>query len=77
MTNVLQITVPIMCLLIMMFLSEAVVQSSQVFANKEIAVPIPHYYNLPLKALSSLGTLFNVTSCDEWYMYSFNKSTTS
>ena len=61
----------------MMFLGEAVVQSSQVFANKEIAVPIPHYYNLPLKALSALGMIFNVTSCDEWYMYSFNKSTTT
>jgi hypothetical protein len=45
-----------------------------VFANKEIAVPIPHYYNLPLKAISAIGAIFNVTSCDEWYMYSFNKS---
>ena len=39
-------------------------------------MPIPFYYNLPLKALSSLGMFFNVTNCNEWYMYSFDEGTT-
>ena len=56
-----------------MFLREAFVESTQLFANQEIVVPIPFYYNLPLKALSSLKALVNVTDCNEWYMYSFNK----
>lgn len=75
MTNILQVVVPILALLILMFLREAVVESTQLFANQEVSVPIPFYYNLPLKALSSLGALFNVTDCDEWYLYSFNNQT--
>ena len=74
-TNILQVLVPIFGLMVLMFLREAVVESTQLFANQEVSMPIPFYYNLPLKALSSLGALFNVTDCDEWYMYSFNKET--
>lgn len=76
-TNVLQIATPIMGLMVLMFIREAVVESTSLFANQEINVPIPFYYNLPLKALSGLGVLFNVTDCDEWYMYSFNNETTT
>ena len=65
-----------MVLMILVFLREGVVESSSVFANQEVIVPIPFYYNLPLKALSSLGQFFNVTNCNEWYMYSFNNETT-
>lgn len=61
----------------MMFLREAMVEGTSLFANQEINLPVPFYYNLPLKALSSLGAMFNVTDCDEWYMYSFNKQTTT
>lgn len=63
--------------MILMFAREALIESTQIFANKEISVPIPFYYNLPLKALSGLGVMFNVTDCDEWYMYSFNNDTTT
>lgn len=61
----------------MIFLKEAVIEGTSLFSNQEISVPIPFYYNLPLKALSSLGKMFNVTDCNEFYMYSFNNETTT
>ena len=68
---------PIVSLIIMIFLREAIVEGTSLFSNQEITVPIPFYYNLPLKALTSLGSYFNVTDCNEWYLYSFNNETAS
>ena len=73
MTNFLQIFIPILGLTFMMFLREAVVSNMEVFSNNEIAIPIPFFYQLPLKPLSVFGKFFNVTDCLEWYQYSFNK----
>ena len=72
MTNVLQLLVPIICLIIQIFLTEAMVEGSSLFLNQELNFPIPYFYNIPLKPLSSLGLVYNVSSCNEWYMYSFN-----
>lgn len=74
-TNTLQLTMPIVALCIMVFMREALVESTSLFSNQEITVPIPFYYNLPLKALTTLGQYFNVTDCNEFYLYSFNKET--
>ena len=68
---------PVFALSIMIFLKEAVIESTSLFSNQEISAPIPFYYNLPLKALTSLKWFVNVTDCDEWYGYSFNKQTTT
>lgn len=74
-TNVLQIFMPILFISIVMFLREAIVLGSAVWANQDIQLPVPFFYNLPMKPLSTLGLLFNVTDCLEWYQFSFNTST--
>ena len=30
--------------------------------------------NIPYSTIGGLGLLFNVTSCDQWYMYEFKNS---
>ena len=57
----------------MIFLREAVVSNMEVFSNSEISVPVPFFYNVPLKPLSELGKFFNVTDCLEYYIYTFNQ----
>lgn len=57
-----------------MFLREAIVSNTAVFANQDITVPVPFFYNLPLKPLSIFGQFFNVSDCLEWYQYTFNTS---
>lgn len=73
MQNILQVLVPIMGLSFMMFLREAVVSNMEVFSNSEISVPVPFFYNFPLKPLSIFGQFFNVTDCLEYYRYSFDQ----
>lgn len=58
-----------------MFLREAIVSNSAVFANQEISLPIPFFYNIPMQPVSSLGMFFNVSDCLEWYQFTFNKTT--
>jgi hypothetical protein len=67
--------VPIFGLVCLVFLREAVLANSDVLANKTISLPIPYIYNLPMKPLASFGQFFNVTECDEWYMFQFDAHT--
>ena len=55
----------------MCFLREAVMSNQDVLTNQKIAIPIPFFYNLPLKPLAVFGAYFNVTDCNEWYLYQF------
>ena len=68
--------VPILGLSVMIFLREAVVSNSEVFANTDVSIPIPFFYNIPLKPFASFGRFFNVTDCNEWYAFSFGKNAT-
>lgn len=74
-TNVMQLFLPVILLILCMFLKEAIVSNTAVFANQEISLPIPYFFNIPLKPLSTFGQFFNVSDCLEWYQYSFNTST--
>lgn len=69
------ILVPIFGLMCLCFVRDAVVSNSDVFANINIAVPVPYIFNVPLKPLASFGQFFNVSECDEWYMFQFDNST--
>lgn len=56
------------------------IQNTEVFLNDEnISLPIPFFYNMPLKPFRSFDafTFFNVTECEEWYLYQFNENTTT
>ena len=79
-TNIIQILVPIFGLILLVFLREAVIQNTEVFLNDEnISLPIPFFYNMPLKPFRSFDafTFFNVTECEEWYLFQFNENTTT
>jgi len=64
-----QILAPCFGLYCLMFIRDALVANSDVLANININLPVPFIYNFPLKPLASFGMFFNVTECDEWYMY--------
>jgi ABC-type multidrug transport system ATPase subunit len=44
--------------------------------SKYIDAPIysglPYIFNVPLYSVGQLGVLFNLTSCDQWYLYDFD-----
>jgi hypothetical protein len=72
-----QIVFPIFGLATVNFLKAATIANIEVFANMNIAVPIPFVYSVPLKPLSNFPdqSVFNVTQCLEWYMYAFGPET--
>ena len=70
--------VPLWSLLVICFLRKVVLANSEFISNTEIRLPVPFFYNIPLRPLSNMpGTIFNVTDCNEWYMYHFADSVTS
>lgn len=69
--------VPLWSLGVICFLRKVCLANSEFISNTEIRLPVPFFYNVPLKPLSSLpGSIFNVTDCNEWYMYQFNEGVT-
>lgn len=61
----------------MHILRHAVLANAEVIANINIIVPVPFFYNIPMKPLSNFENIvFNVSECDEWYMYTFENDTT-
>ena len=53
-----------------------VLANAGVVANLNIIVPIPFIYNIPLKPLSNFENIvFNVSECNEWYLYTFEPDT--
>jgi len=59
-------------------LKHAVMANADVLMNLNIAIPVPFIYNVPLKPLSNFNNnIFNVTECDEWYMYSYASNATN
>lgn len=75
MTTIMQIVCPIFGLACVAILRSIAQANAEVVANLNIMVPVPFVYNIPLKPLSNFESIiFNVTDCNEWYMYSFNDS---
>lgn len=67
--------VPLFSLLVICFLRKVVLANADFISNTEIRLPVPFFYNIPLRPLSQLpGSIFNVTDCNEWYMYQFKDS---
>lgn len=64
--------VPTFGLAMIAFLRSITTANQDTLANISIHVPVPYFYNIPLQPLSTFeGVLFNVTDCNEWYMFSF------
>ena len=41
--------------------------------DKVIYVPYPYVFNLNYQSITELIGTFNITSCDIWYMFEFEK----
>ncbi len=69
---VLQLVMPIFALMCVGLLKSALMANADALANFNIVVPVPFLYNMPLKPLSNFEQIiFNVTTCHEFYMYTF------
>ena len=72
MNTIMQIVCPIFGLACVSILRAAVMANADIIANISIVVPIPFIYNIPMKPLSNFEhIIFNVSDCNEWYMYKF------
>jgi len=71
-TNICQVLTPIFGLLVVVAMKEVGGSNLQYIGDLHIYVPIPQMFHLPYKPLSSLGKVFNVSECDQWYLYSFD-----
>jgi hypothetical protein len=43
------------------------------FSDKAIFVPFPQIFGMNMKSLASLGDFLKVSTCNQWYMYEFDK----
>lgn len=77
--NVVSLFAPLFGLVCLVFLREALLDQSAAFINEIISVPIPQFFNVPLQPFSTFAsfTFFNVSECNEWYLYKFNPNTTN
>ena len=74
-TNIWQLISPIMGLLIVVVFKELGIVNMLKFSDKAIFVPFPQLFGLQMKSLSAaLGEFLEVNTCDQWYMYEFDKS---
>lgn len=61
-----------MGLVITTLLKTLILSNAEAFANVAVMLPIPFIYNFPMKPLSNFENIvFNVSDCNEWYMYKF------
>ena len=77
--NLIQLFAPLFGLVVLVFLREALLDQSSAFLNEVISVPVPSFFNVPLQPFSTFAsfTFFNVSDCNEWYLYKFNENTTT
>ena len=71
-TNICQIVTPIVGLTVMMVVKFMVVDSMDIYSDKGIYVPFPFLFNMDQKTLGNILPMLNITTCNQWYMYSFD-----
>jgi hypothetical protein len=68
---------PVIGLFIVMLVKDLGGMLMEGTVDKIIYVPFPYIYNLDYKTIASTVGFFNVSTCDTWYMYEFDKSVSS
>ena len=63
--------------MIIVIFKEVGMMSFLVFADKSIFVPVPQIFGLNLKGIANFNDFLKVTTCDQWYMYEFEKNSTT
>ena len=66
---------PVVALSVLVLLKFMVVDLLTIYADKVIYVPVPFIFNLNYKAISNIFPMINVTTCNQWYMFTFDEST--
>jgi hypothetical protein len=46
------------------------------YIDEPIYSGLPFVLNLPYSSIGSLGLIFNITTCDQWYLYNFEEDAT-
>lgn len=75
-TNVCQLLTPIISLVMIILLKSIAESNISKYIDAPIYSGLPYLFNVPLSSVGQLGLLFNITSCDMWYMYGFENGTT-
>jgi hypothetical protein len=74
-TNVCQLLTPIISLVMIILLKGIAESNISKYIDTPIYSGLPYIFNIPLSSIGQLGVLFNITSCDMWYMYGYEKDT--
>ena len=70
-TNICQLLTPIISLLLIILLKGIAQSNISKYIDAPIYSGLPYIFNIPLYSIGQLGVLFNLTSCDQWYLYDF------
>ena len=70
-TNVCQILTPITGLFVVQSLKNLGESSMRAVLDKTLYIPVPFLFNVPYMPLQSLVSYFNISDCDQWYLYDF------
>ena len=50
--------------------------SLDMFTDRSLYIPIPYLFNIPYKPFQALSSYFNISDCNQWYLYDFAKEAT-
>lgn len=63
---------PFICLALLMFIRSIGVMLVEKSLDKLLYLPFPYIFNLDYKTLTTSLDSFSVTSCEQWYMHTFD-----
>ena len=72
-TNICQAITPIIGLCVVYVFRYLGTTSLDLINGKSMYIPIPFIFNLPLKPFSTFNPYFNISDCNQWYLYQFSE----
>ena len=76
-TNICQILTPIIGLFVVHALRKLGESSLDMFTDRSLYIPIPYIFNIPYKPFQALASYFNISDCNQWYLFDFAEEATS
>mmetsp|Transcript_27001 Transcript_27001/g.41141 ORF Transcript_27001/g.41141 Transcript_27001/m.41141 type:complete len:113 (+) Transcript_27001:150-488(+) len=64
---------PIFGILALMFARVMITNNVESLANFDVKLPVPQFFNVPLKPLTALQDFLYISECDEWYVYQMSE----
>ena len=72
-TNICQCLTPIIGLLLIVLLQKIASSNISKYLEKPIYSGLPFMFNLPYQQIGGTGLLFNISTCEQWYLYQFDE----